>query len=62
MGKIKQALGKSKPADTRKYRKEENNKEQNRIRVGKGNNIYPTSTTTSLKAWLIPMGGQNKRF
>ena len=60
--KIKQALGKSRTIDTREYRKEENNKKQNRIRVENGNKIYPTSTTNSLKAWSIPMGGQNKRY
>ena len=60
--KIKQALGKSRTIDTREYRKEENNKKQNRIRVENGNKIYPTSTTNSLKAWPIPMGGQNKRY
>ncbi|MCI2088759.1 MAG: hypothetical protein LKK21_11580 [Prevotella sp.] len=60
--RIKHALGKSKSLDTREYKKEENNKEQNRIRVENGNKIYPTSTTNSLKAWSIPMGGQNKRY
>ena len=34
----------------------------NRIKVERGNNIYPTSTSNSLKAWSIPMGGQNKRY
>lgn len=60
--RIKHALGKSKNLDTRQYRKEENDKEQNRIRVENGNKYYPTSTTNSLKAWSIPMGGQNKRY
>lgn len=60
--KIKQALGKSRTIDTREYKKEENNKEKNRIRVENGNKIYPTSTTNSLKAWSIPMGGQNRRY
>ena len=60
--RIKHALGKSKSLDKREYKKEENNKEQNRIRVENGNKIYPTSTTNSLKAWSIPMGGQNKRY
>ena len=60
--RIKHALGKSKNLDTRQYKQEENNKEQNRIRVENGNKIYPTSTTNSLKAWSIPMGGQNKRY
>ena len=60
--RIKHALGKSKNLDTRQYKQEENNKEQNRIRVDNGNKIYPTSTTNSLKAWSIPMGGQNKRY
>ena len=60
--RIKHALGKSKYLDTRQYKQEENNKEQNRIRVENGNKIYPTSTTNSLKAWSIPMGGQNKRY
>ncbi|MCH4017048.1 MAG: hypothetical protein LKF06_05425 [Prevotella sp.] len=60
--RIKHALGKSKSLDTREYKREENNKEQNRIRVENGNKIYPTSTTNSLKAWSIPMGGQNKRY
>lgn len=60
--RIKHALGKSKIKDTREYRKEENNKEQNRIRIENGNKIYPTSTINSLTAWSIPMGGQNKRY
>lgn len=60
--KIKHALEKSSPIGTRQIRKEVDLKEQNRNRVHKGNKIYPTSTTNSLKAWSIPMGGQNKRY
>ena len=60
--KIKHALEKSSPMGTRQIRKEVDLKEQNRNRVHKGNKIYPTSTTNSLKAWSIPMGGQNKRY
>jgi hypothetical protein len=59
---VKQALGKNTYIGKKEFRKEENTKEQNRIKVERGNNIYPTSTSNSLKAWSIPMGGQNKRY
>lgn len=35
---------------------------QNRVRVAHTYNGYQTTSNNSIKAWSIPMGGQNKRY
>ena len=47
--------------DRRNHNDEATIREQNRNRVKKTHHDYSIKTTNSIKAWSIPMGGQNKR-
>lgn len=47
--------------DRRNHNDEATIREQNRNRVKKAHHDYSIETTNSIKAWSIPMGGQNKR-